>query len=314
MRRLTVIIPTHNPHPRRFMRTLEGLMKQSVDPEIWELLIVDNASALPIELPEDPNLRSRVRLVRESRLGLTFARRAGINEALGEIVVFVDDDNVLAPDYLEKVLSAFARLPRAGAIGGKSIAEFEAEPVGWQQEFLPLLAVRDLGDKELLAFPPAAGGQLHEYPACAPIGAGMAVRRVALSGWLSHDSEKLADRRGDDLSSAGDNELILYVLAAGWAVAYVPELTLTHLIPARRLEPDYLARLNHGIQKSWTQVLARHGVSPWAPLPRWTVPLRCAKAWFQQRAWRDPASRIRWQGACGHFQGRATAQLPPSKA
>ena len=33
------------------------------------------------------------------------------------------------------------------------------------------------------------------------------------------------------------------------------------------------------------------------------------KAWFTFRAWRGPAERIRWQGAIGQFEGRATLSL-----
>ncbi len=29
-----------------------------------------------------------------------------------------------------------------------------------------------------------------------------------------------------------------------------------------------------------------------------------AKAWLTLRAWSGPAARIRWAGACGHFEGR----------
>lgn len=36
------------------------------------------------------------------------------------------------------------------------------------------------------------------------------------------------------------------------------------------------------------------------------VPLHQLKAWFAHRAWRGPTEYIRWQGACGHFAGRAT--------
>jgi hypothetical protein len=94
------------------------------------------------------------------------------------------------------------------------------------------------------------------------------------------------------------------VLKAGWQVAYFPTLSLTHLIPAGRLEPDYLARLNRGIQESWMQVLTRHDANPWPPLTRMGCTLRQLRAWFTHRAWRSPAAHIRWRGACGHFAGR----------
>jgi hypothetical protein len=134
----------------------------------------------------------------------------------------------------------------------------------------------------------------------------MALRRAAARAWLDHaDPSALTDRRGRELSSGGDNDIVIHALRAGWRVGYFPDLELAHLIPSGRLDPDYLARLNRGIQRSWLQLLLRHGLSPWPPVSRRSVPLRGAKAWFTHRAWSSPAARIRWQGACGHFEGRA---------
>jgi hypothetical protein len=93
-------------------------------------------------------------------------------------------------------------------------------------------------------------------------------------------------------------------MQAGWEVGYFPSLGLTHLISAGRLDAEYLARLNFGIQKSWMQVLALHQASPWDPLTTVGAHLRVARAWFSHRAWSSPAARIRWQGARGHFLGR----------
>lgn len=300
---LSVIIPTHNPDAPRLRRTLAGLRAQSLPAAQWELIIVDNASAPALTLSAlGDTAPAGTRLVVEPQLGLTHARRRGFSVARGELIVLVDDDNVLAPDYLAQVAALFAAYPAVGAVGGRSIPEFERPPAAWwRPEFDGLIACRDLGPAPILAT-----GR-HEYPACAPIGAGMALRRTAAQSWLADPAAgTLPDRRGAELSSGGDNDIILAVLTAGWAVGYFPGLTLIHLIPAGRVEPAYLARLNRGIAKSWMQVLRKHGVNPWPPLAAWTVPLRQLKAWFTFRAWSGPAAFIRWQGACGHFEGRVT--------
>jgi glycosyltransferase involved in cell wall biosynthesis len=304
---LSVIIPTHNPDAPRLRRTLTGLRAQSLPPDQWELIIVDNASAPALSLASlSDTAPANTRLIPEPQPGLTHARRRGFTEARGELIVLVDDDNVLSPDYLAQVAALFASHPTVGALGGRSIPEFErAPPAWWQPEFDGLIACRDLGNTPLTA----SGAR--EYPACAPIGAGMALRRAAAQTWLADPSAgALPDRRGNELTSGGDNDIILTVLAAGWAVAYFPSLALTHLIPAGRLEPHYLARLNRGIARSWMQVLRKHNVNPWPPVAGWTVPLRRIKAWFGNRAWSGPAAYIRWQGACGHFEGRT----PPRTA
>ena len=303
--RISVIIPTHNPDPVRLLRTLAGLKAQTLPPGDWETIIVDNAST---RFPGDDLASSglRCRLVAEPVLGLTSARRRGFAEACGALCVLVDDDNVLAPDYLEQVARLFAAHPGVGAMGGRSLPEFELPPHDWQREFFGLLALRDLGFSSLISHGlRPQGGRRNDYPAFAPIGAGMAIRREAAALWaVGAASRTLTDRRGGELTSGGDNDIVLTIMESGWEVGYFPELRLIHLIPGSRLDPGYLARLNRGIQKSWVQVLAAHDANPWQPLTTLGAALRQIKAWFRYRAWSSPAARIRWQGACGHFAGR----------
>ncbi len=306
---LSVILPTHNPDPARLQRSLSGLRAQTLPTDRWETILVNNAST---DFPSvgffSENAPTNFSVVDEPALGLTPARRRGFNTARGAVAVLVDDDNELAPDYLSQVLALFARLPKVGVAGGKSLPEFEHEPAEWAREFLPLLALRDLGPAEIISTGLQSADQTqHLYPAFAPIGAGMALRRAAWTAWLKvlqAPGTTLSDRRGAELTSGGDNDIVLSALRAGWEVGYFPALGLTHLIPASRLESNYLARLNRGIQKSWMQVLARHDANPWSPLTPAGAALRKVKAWITSRAWSSPAAHIRWQGACGHFDGR----------
>lgn len=307
---ISAVIPAHNPDSGRLRRVLAGLAAQTLPLARWELVVVDNASSTDIAGILAAAGSVRARLVSEPRLGLTHARIAGVRSARGAVVVFVDDDNVLAPDYLSEVLKLFSARPRLGAAGGKAHPDFELPAEPWHREFLGLLALRDLGDAEKIA-PGFRAGDAgpREYPHCAPIGAGMAVRREAALHWAGEvegDARRQRlDRSGAALVSGGDNDLVMTVLEQGWDVGYFPSLSLTHIIPAPRLSAGYLSKLNRAIQRSWVQVLALHGANPWPRIPRYTVPLRQLRAFAGQRAWRSPAHRIRWLGLCGHYEGRA---------
>ncbi len=305
---VSVIIPTHNPHEGRLRRTLAGLRAQGMDSNRWETLVIDNATSPPLDLPAlEDAAPANLRIIREPLLGLTHARRRGFTEAGAPILLLVDDDNVLEPDYLGNLVRLFAEHPRVGACGGRSLAEFERQPNAWQLDFIGLLALRDYGDTPRISNGLRPNGSARiQYPVeSAPIGAGMGIRRAAAQSWLADTSgRQLSDRRGGELTSGGDNDIVLTVMEAGWEVAYFPELRLTHLIPAARLDEAYLARLNRGIQKSWMQALTKHGANPWPAIAAWTVPLRKAKAWWTNRAWTGPTGRILWEGACGHFEGR----------
>jgi glycosyltransferase involved in cell wall biosynthesis len=306
---VSVIIPTHNPELGRLKRTLHGLREQTLPAVKWETIIVNNASE---RFPSSEFFRDvgppNSTVIEERSLGLSFARATGFHASRSDCAVLVDDDNVLQPDYLARAHALSHAYPHVGVFGGKSLPDFERSPPDWTREFFPLLALRDAGDTPQISKglrPP--GAKRDEYPLYAPLGAGMVLRRPAWLTWLEvrrAGPPLLSDRRGSALTSSGDNDIVLCSLRAGWEVAYFPELVLTHVIPSGRLESEYLARLNHGIQQSWMQVLSLHNVSPWPPLAPFEARLKKLKAWFVHRPWRSPVARIRWAGACGHFDGR----------
>jgi hypothetical protein len=178
-------------------------------------------------------------------------------------------------------------------------------PPTWSNEFHGLLALRDLGPEIRVT----SGGPGAAWPSHAPVGAGLAVRRsfaLAYAEAVASDPRRRGlDRKGGSLASGGDNDLVFTALHAGGDVGYFPDLKLTHLIPAGRLNPDYLARLNRGIMRSWVLVLALHGQCPWKPIDHRTVWLRAARAWWRCHAWRGAAQRIRFAGMLGQFEGQA---------
>jgi len=310
---LSVIVPAHNPHLQRLRQTLHGLARQTLPADSWETLLVNNASTdFPLPLAYADVAPPNLRLVDEPRLGLTWARVRGFSAARGQYAVLVDDDNVLAPNYLQCVLDIFAEHPEVGVAGGKSLPKFDADPPYWVREFLPLLALRDLGEAEMIsAGLRPAGAVRNQYPVFSPIGAGMALRRACWQAWLDARGRAplaLSDRRGGELTSSGDNDIVFCAMRASWQVGYFPRLVLEHLIPEARVEARYLERLNRGIQKSWMQLLTAHDANPWPPLGAFAATLRKAKAWLSYGGWSSPAARIRWQGACGHFDGRVENQ------
>ena len=150
---------------------------------------------------------------------------------------------------------------------------------------------------------------LTQYPEFAPIGAGMALRIKAAEIYtnkiLANKTGVVLDRTGKSLSSGGDNDLVLTILENAWEVGYFPQLYLTHLIPPSRLSQNYLARINRASSRSWIQVLNLHGIRPWSKISRWAILPRKIRTFFYYQAWKNPESYIRWQGACGMFEGQA---------
>src|SRR5580692_10629321 len=112
---VSVIICSHNPREDYLRRVLDALKAQTLPAKDWELLLVDNASKEPLAGRFDLSWHPNARHVREEKTGLTHARLHGIAEAKGNLLVFVDDDNVLRADYLEASLKIAADYPKLGA-------------------------------------------------------------------------------------------------------------------------------------------------------------------------------------------------------
>ena len=299
---ISVIIPTYNPNIQRLEQTLTGLKIQSLPYKFWELLIVDNNSSTVFTDKIDISWQPGSSIISEPRQGLTYARLKGFSSAKGDIIVMVDDDNILQEDYLQQVSNIFEDNPKLGAAGGKSLPRFEAEQPAWLKEFYDSLAIRDLGDNVVM------NQWENKYPEYAPIGAGMAIRKEALTSYIdkiANQTNAISDRTGTSLSSGGDNDIVIEVLRSGWLTGYFPQLQLRHIIPAARTNSNYLARLVNNSNKSWMQLLDSHQINPWKKIPAWTSPLRKLKAWFTYKAWQNKLNYIRWQGACGLFDGLA---------
>jgi glycosyltransferase involved in cell wall biosynthesis len=220
-------------------RVIEALKVQTLAKEDWELLLIDNASLVPLDRNWDLTWHPNARHVRENDLGLTPARLRGIREAQGALLIFVDDDNVLAPNYLEQALQIARSWPILGAWGGDVAGEFETPPALWTREYLGYVGVRECTDTRW-------SNGLDDWGAF-PHGAGLCVRaevaRVYDQLQEGNPQRKLLDRKGGSLMSGGDVDLVLCSRELGLGFGRFPELQVTHLIPDGRMSEDYLLKL-----------------------------------------------------------------------
>lgn len=236
---LSVIICAHNPRPEYLRETLAALAAQTLPKAEWELLLVDNASQEALASRWDLAWHPHGHHVREEDLGLTPARLRGIREAHGEVLVFVDDDNVLAPDYLQQARDMANGWPMLGAWGGRIEGRYETPPLEWTKPYLAMLAIREV--------PRARWSNDYDDGEAHPCGAGMVVRRSVATAYaekLRADAVRRGlDRKGKLLISCGDIDLALTAIDLGLGIGMFERLRLTHLIPAGRLEENYLLNL-----------------------------------------------------------------------
>ena len=307
MSEITVIICTHNPDWAVLDGVLAALRHQSLDTRLWDLVVCDSASATPVSeerIRQSGPAESRV--VRATEKGLALARRTAANAATGRWLAILDDYTVPAPNYLEACLRCLQANPGLGSLSARIRLRLPVPEPDWLPEFAGMLARHEHGDHFLRAGPFSAGQR--RYPAFAPLGVCVCSRLACLDFFRHCDASPIhykLGRSGNSLASGEDNDFTLWLLSNGHAVAYLPDTSLEHVIPLRRLDPAYLARLNRAMQRTWMQVLALHDANPWPPLSPWSARLRILKAWFTYRPWSSPVQRIRYEGACGHFEGRS---------
>jgi glycosyltransferase involved in cell wall biosynthesis len=208
--------------------------------------VVDNRSDEPLADRIDLAWHPDAHIVREESLGLTPARLRGIRDSRGDLLVFVDDDNVLDADFLATAHRISQERPFLGSWSGQCRPEFEEPPPEWTRRYWGNLVIRRF-DKDVWS-------NLPRLPESMPCGAGLCVRReVALYYLDLHESGKRLfqfDRSGKSLLSGGDNDLAACACDIGLGVGLIASLKLTHLIPPERLTQDYLARLAEGIHYS----------------------------------------------------------------
>ena len=243
---ITAIICTHNPRTDYFARTLQGLKRQILPRDSWDLVVVDNASTPPVSEAIFEGASQHSRVIHEEKPGKVNAMIAAAPHVRGEWVVFVDDDNVLAPDYLVALARLSAEFPRIGVFSASIEGEFETPVPDWAESFLSYLAIRPL-DR-------AYWGNI-AGPHIGPIGAGMCVRRPVYDAFVdSYRSGKVEASLGRTAGSlaAGTDDTVFMDLAfpQGYGCGAFPELRMTHLISSDRLEFDYMKRLVRDISRS----------------------------------------------------------------
>ncbi|MFN3683196.1 MAG: glycosyltransferase [Fimbriimonadaceae bacterium] len=132
--RFSVIIPCYN-QAHFLSEALDSVLAQSLDPQV--IVVDDGSTDCTSEVAE--SYGRRIVLVRQANSGLPAARNAGILQADGDYLVFLDSDDALRPDYLSRAATLLSREPeidvlhvRADVVdmGGRIVASFGGADLG----------------------------------------------------------------------------------------------------------------------------------------------------------------------------------------
>lgn len=248
-------------------RTLETLVCQETPGFTYEILVVDDASPGDTrEAVEEAAAQAPVpvRYVRqEGRKGLVHVRNRAVDEAQGDWLVFFDDDQLAAPDWLAQLLH--------------SALEHNAQVVGGPRRLhLPEATMARLGPecRALL------GENIYGTPPEVLDG-----KHLPSTGNLLLDMALFDEMGHFDPAFTGseDSEFLQRVRSAGHEIWTAPGAMCSHLIPQYRIEPAYFrwaslrwgngfAKINakqHGRLWMTGLCLARIGQAVLLTTPRW---------------------------------------------
>ncbi len=113
---VSVIIPVFN-DSERLQKCLAALEKQTYPTNLYEVIVVDNASNESIE--EMVNQFEQAVATYESQPGSYAARNKGIKIAQGKILAFTDSDCLPTANWIEKGVEALLSEPKCAIVGGK---------------------------------------------------------------------------------------------------------------------------------------------------------------------------------------------------
>ncbi|WP_193318483.1 glycosyltransferase family 2 protein [Nonomuraea phyllanthi] len=254
--RVSVIVPAYGAQDKLDL-VLQALARQTYPAELTEIIVVDNGSTPPLRLPEG----TAARLVVCEQPGRAPARNAGLGEATGDVIHWLDSDVVLTPGAIEAHMRWHHTAPYLSVTG---YIRFTSAP-------LPAVLPDDLE----AAFEPA---QPHAWLV------GLVERTDGLTnnpirpfslhvGGATSVSARLVRAAGpmdDDLIVGQDTEMGYRLYQAGAVFVPEPQARAYHLGPTMRMrDQQRIDRVSHAF------VADRIPAYQWLrthPTRQWKVP------------------------------------------
>lgn len=266
---LSLVVTTYN-RAIQLQRALESLAAlRHPDGFEAEILVVDNNSQDGTEARlrtiADAWAGLPLRRLFEEKQGVSHARNCAALHARGEWLSFMDDDQLIAPDYLIEFRRAIGT-HAADAIGGRIVYQHDAPLPDWLPPLIRTVGQIDLGPDPRYLNPAT---ELLK-------GGNFAVRRdhlLALGGF-----NPALGRVGSALVGGEEDELQRRLVAAGGRILYWPGLVQFNMLEPQKRRKRYWRRhaYNYGITLRSMENDVRK-------LPPWLVKrlLQATAAWSQ---------------------------------
>lgn len=240
--RFSFITCTYN-RDKYIGQTLQSVCDQKYPDNNYEIIVIDNnstdntASICEEFRAEYPN--KNFRYFKEMNQGLSFALNRGIKEAQGEYLIFVDDDETIIPEHLERVDNHLKIYPEAVLCGTPVIPVYEIPEPKWMSRFTQRLigGYFDQG-KEVKIL------EAKNYP-----GTGHTIIKKELYERYGNYNTELG-RKGTSLIGAEDKDMFNRLKNNNIVCYYLPDIPIYHHIPPNKMTDEFFHKLTYSIGKS----------------------------------------------------------------
>lgn len=142
--KVSVILPVFN-EEKYIEKCLMSLQNQKEPAD--EIIVVDNnCTDRTIEIAK----KFKVRIVKESKQGISYARNRGFNEAKYEIVARIDADSTLPRNWIKRIKDNFAKYKIDGLTGPIIFYDLPFKTPAYAQMYLELFKFLQKGDDTLI--------------------------------------------------------------------------------------------------------------------------------------------------------------------
>jgi glycosyltransferase involved in cell wall biosynthesis len=216
----------------------------------------------------------------EKRQGQAYARNAGIEEARGRVLAFTDDDTLPAANWVAGLMAKMASGDLDG-VGGSVLPLWEESPPVWLTRRPHLwfcLALTRAQEPMLLTYPVRAMALI--------VGANMAFKRTIFEQFGGFDTA--LGHRGHMPYGQEETAFVNELLKSGRAIAFDPEIRVSHRITRRRMRRSFFVRrvFCHEAASAWLEPAgAPSGVTMLFGVERWRY--RSLIGALARTAWRQ---------------------------
>jgi len=228
----SVVVCTYDPDRFALLTRAVEAVRAQLRPDDELILVVDNSRTLAAWCREawpDVSIHQN-----DLGRGLSSARTTGVKHSVGELIVFLDDDAVPAPGWLDAMRRPFAD-PQVVGVSGATIPQWESGRPAWFPDEFGWVVGCDYRGM------PGDGEKVRN-----PIGANMAFRASALHAAGGFSTE--LGRVGADLSGCEETEIAIRIRErSGGVIVRQLGAEVSHHVPAGR------ATWRHFVSRCWRE-------------------------------------------------------------